>query len=258
VTAPELAAHLAGLAGSQVGGRLGLSPDGTFGAEEGRREEAIRSWATRGLLLERLADQEAARLGVTRPESPDDWAERLEAAGELRLSPPSEADALQCYLANHCRYRVLEARRVRHLLLADQRDAQDLFGETAGGRVLADLAAKSLDEGSRFRGGDLGWVERGQLAGSLEDAIFAAAPGEVCGPVESPFGWHVLIVEAVRPEHVRPFAECRDEILRELTADRHKAAWQEWWQRRVAEAIAVADGTLDIFARGLPGTSHRH
>ena len=260
VAEPELAAYLVELAASTVGLRLGLCPTpDEIGAEAGQnRANAIRSWGTRSLLLDRLVALEAARLGVTSPGSPDNWVDCLQEAGELRLSPPSELEALGCYRANNYRYRVAEARRVRHVLLSDRHEAERVYREATGASELADLAAQSLDAGTRSRGGDLGWVERGQLAGALEECIFSAEPHRVYGPVESHFGWHVLVVDAVRPAYVRPFAECKGEILNELASDRRQAAWREWWQRRVAEAITVPDGTLDVLAPGLPGTSHRH
>ena len=260
VAEPELAAYLVELAASTVGLRLGLCPipDETVVAAGQNRANAIRSWGTRSLLLDRLVALEAARLGVTSPGSPENWADCLQEAGELRLSPPTELEALRCYRANEYRYSVAEARRVRHVLLGDRHEAERVYQEATGASEVADLAAQSLDAGTRSRGGDLGWVERGQLAGALEECIFSAKPHRVYGPVESYFGWHVLVVDAVRPAYVRPFAECKGQILSELAADRRQAAWREWWQRRVAEAITVPDGTLDVLAPGLPGTSHRH
>jgi hypothetical protein len=260
VPAAALGAHMAQLASSPAGLRLGLLPvaDETAAGAGMARAKAVRSWGTRALLLDRLVALEAERLGVTRPGSPDDWADCLQAAGELRLSPPSEAEALSCYRANNYRYRVPERRRVRHVLLSDRDDAERVYREATGVGDLADLALQSLDGGTRTCGGDLGWVERGQLAGALEEAIFTAEPGRAYGPVESHFGWHVLVVDAVQPEHVRPFDECKGEILSELGSDRRQAAWREWWQRRVADEITVPDGSLDVLAPGLPGTSHRH
>ena len=131
VAEPELAAYLVELAASTVGLRLGLCPaPDEIGAEAGQnRANAIRSWGTRSLLLDRLAALEAARLGVTSPGSPDNWVDCLQEAGELRLSPPSELEALGCYRANNYRYRVAEARRVRHVLLSDRHEAERAYQE---------------------------------------------------------------------------------------------------------------------------------
>ena len=116
----------------------------------------------------------------------------------------------------------------------------------------------SLDEGSRNRQGDLGWLERGQLAGALEQAIFAALPGKLIGPVESEFGWHLLVVEAIRPGGIRPFAECREEIIAELVEDRRLSAWREWWQRRLAEAVTASNAAHHPLLPASHTAGHKH
>jgi len=260
VETSALDAYLVELARSPQGTRLGL--DATGGAAPGgddQRTRAVRTWSARTLLTDRLLESEARRLGVGRPGSPDNWIDCLQAAGELEVLLPSEADAYACYQANRYRYELSEARLVRHVLVADKTSAYRLRTTLSGPSALAELAEEvSVDEGTRARGGSLGWVERGQLAGFLEQAIFDAAMGEICGPVESCFGWHLLVVEAVRAGRTRSFAECRNEIISELAGDRRRTAWREWWERRVAESITVPAGAEQILSRGLPGTSHRH
>ena len=292
VEAPALDAYLMALGASAVGTRVGVDElaigqpaqvgevrdgagvDGPFS-----KQRALRTWAAKGLLADRLLEREAARLGVADPTSLDQWVNALEAAGEISVGPPSLADALACYQASLHRYRAGEARRVRHLLVAERAAAEILAAEVAsaevagagegapaaqaaGGRVtivLGDLASRcSLDEGSRGRRGDLGWVERGQFAGALEEVIFAATPGQLRGPVESPFGWHLLVVEAVRQARLRPFEECREEILVELAADRRREAVRQWWGRRLVEAVRVPAGAEHPVHPGLPGSLHRH
>ena len=74
----------------------------------------------------------------------------------------------------------------------------------AGGEWRALAETRSIDAGSRTRGGDLGDVHRGELAGPLEDAIFDAEVGAVIGPIQTEHGWHVARVDAVTGGLVRP------------------------------------------------------
>lgn len=213
------------------------------------------------LLADRLFRSEAARLGVGDPASPDDWARSLEASGELPAYTPSEDELLAYYRANLHRLGVAEARRVRHLLVAERELAEALAGQarSSGSEGLARLAtAWSIDEGSAGRGGDLGWVLRGQWAGAFEEAIFAALPGEVSGPVGSQFGWHVFTVEEVRAARTPAFGECRAKLAQELTADRRRAGLRQWWARRLAEEVRVPAGAEHPLDPGLPGSVHRH
>jgi parvulin-like peptidyl-prolyl isomerase len=65
------------------------------------------------------------------------------------------------------------------------------------GASFPELATKySKDAGSAQRGGDLGWFTRGRMTPAFEKAAFAAKPGEIVGPVRTPFGLHLIKVRA--------------------------------------------------------------
>jgi parvulin-like peptidyl-prolyl isomerase len=82
--------------------------------------------------------------------------------------------------------------------------AEEVLAELRTGREFEAVARQfSDDPGSREQGGDLGWFGRGRMVPSFEGAAFDAPPGELVGPVESPFGFHVLQVTDQRPEEVR-------------------------------------------------------
>jgi parvulin-like peptidyl-prolyl isomerase len=91
-----------------------------------------------------------------------------------------------------------------HLDAKAKADAQQVLGEARGGAAFDMLARKwSQDEGTRRRGGDLGFFGRGKMVKEFEDAAFGANPGDVVGPVKSPFGYHLIQVVAKKGEEVR-------------------------------------------------------
>jgi hypothetical protein len=226
---------------------------------EGHRRAAISGWAAKQVLVTLLLEREAARLDVRDPCSTEEWARRLEASGEISVPRPTMVEARDYFRANRSRYGVAEARHVHHLLVADRSGAELLRAEARDLAGLAGVAARaSLDGGSRGRGGDLGWVERGQLAGPLEDAIFSAPLGTVVGPVHSTFGWHLVIVAASRPAGLLPFAQCQDAIVAALYDGRRRSAVQGWLERRLAMAVRVPEGAEHPLKPGLPGSAHRH
>ncbi len=260
VPATALEPYLAEIDTGALGARLGLADAGAFRTADTPQATAIRLWGAKALLVDRLLAVEAERLGLGPGDlaSFDAWLVALESSGEFPL-PLTEADTKAFYCGNRHRYRTREARRVCHLLVAEEATAAALRAELTDPTQLRELVPTlSLDQGSRERDGDLGWVERGQLAGSLEEAIFAASPNTIVGPVSSPFGWHLLWVKDVRAPAVRSFAECRSEILTELGGTIRRTALRAWLDRRLAEAVRVPKGVEHPLSPGLPGTIHRH
>lgn len=83
------------------------------------------------------------------------------------------------------------------------------------GADFADLARTDSDDmGSSSKGGDLGFLKRGQTVPSFEDAAFALPTGQLSQPVKTPYGFHLIKVEERKP--TRTFEELRPEIERTL------------------------------------------
>jgi len=100
-------------------------------------------------------------------------------------------------------------------------------------------------------------LRRGQLAGPVEEAVFAARAGETAGPVRDPLGTHTVVVEEVRPARVRRLAEVRDEITAHLAAGARRRAFTTWLDRHVAE-VRLAPGYEHPGDPGQPDNTHRH
>ena len=82
-------------------------------------------------------------------------------------------------------------------------EAQKLAQRARSGADFAELARLySQDRATAERGGDLGWFPRGRMVKPFEDAAFAAQPGSIVGPVESPFGFHIIAVHAKSSDRI--------------------------------------------------------
>lgn len=78
---------------------------------------------------------------------------------------------------------------------AARQQAQDVLQELQQGGDFAALARQhSSDPGSAAQGGDLGWFTRGRMVEPFENAAFGASVGQVVGPVETQFGYHLIEV----------------------------------------------------------------
>lgn len=97
------------------------------------------------------------------------------------------------------RDRLLSSVSVRHILVAEEGEANDIVKQLNEGKDFAELAKTySKDAASKDNGGDLGWVYRGQFQGALEEAVFGAELGQVAGPIQTDLGWEIIRVDDKR------------------------------------------------------------
>jgi peptidyl-prolyl cis-trans isomerase D len=117
---------------------------------------------------------------------------------------------------------VPEQRRASHILLKTKEEAEAVAAEARRTpQRFAELAKKhSQDSGSAGRGGDLGFFGPGDVVKAFSDAVFAMKPGEIAGPVQSEFGWHVIRLEAVQPGRTPAFEDLREELRGEIATQK--------------------------------------
>ncbi|HME81871.1 MAG TPA: peptidylprolyl isomerase [Candidatus Eremiobacteraceae bacterium] len=90
--------------------------------------------------------------------------------------------------------------QARHILVKSKAQAEMIEAQLKKGADFATLAKQySIDPGTKDKGGDLGWFGPGQMVPAFQNAAFALKPGQISAPVQTPFGWHVIQVEGVKP-----------------------------------------------------------
>lgn len=77
----------------------------------------------------------------------------------------------------------------------------------------------SEDEGSKVKGGDLGFFGRGQMVPAFETAAFNSKVGDIVGPVKTNFGYHLIKVLDKKAATVRTLDEAKAEIAQKLIAE---------------------------------------
>jgi len=150
-------------------------------------------------------------------------------------------DVRTYYEQNKARYAAPDERRASHLLVklepgasdeakkAARERAEGLAKQAREGADFAALAkANSQDPGSAAAGGDLGFFTRDTMVKPFADAAFSMKEGEIAGPVESEFGYHVIKLTGIKAGSQRGFEQVRGEIEQDL---RNQQA-----SRRFAEA----------------------
>jgi peptidyl-prolyl cis-trans isomerase D len=154
----------------------------------------------------------------------------LTADAMLALEPVGADEVKTWYQSNIQRYQEQEQRQASHILIAvkpgaspadkakAREKAESLLAQARKApSSFAELAKKNSDDpGSAAKGGDLGYFSRGMMVKPFEDAVFALKSGEIAGPVESEFGFHVIKLSGIKAGKTRSFEEARGEIEREL------------------------------------------
>ena len=106
--------------------------------------------------------------------------------------------------------------------------ATEVLARVRAGEDFAALAKTySQDTATAPKGGDLGFFTRGRMVKPFEEAAFNLPAGGVSDLVETPFGLHIIKVEAAEPERVRPLSEVENDIRQELTRARARGRAQD-------------------------------
>src|ERR1019366_8961519 len=153
--------------------------------------------------------------------------------GQIKVEP---AEVKKQYDDNVRQYTKAEERQASHILIAVKADASDAIKAAAKQKAealavqarktpakFAELAKQnSQDPGSAGQGGDLGSIARdGSMVKPFEDAVFSGKQGDIVGPVQTDFGWHIIRITGVTPGKTQTFDEARGQI--ELDLKRQKS-----------------------------------
>lgn len=146
---------------------------------------------------------------------------------EVTVDP---AQVRKYYDEHRGEFEAKQERQASHILIAVDAGASDAEKQKAREKAedlarqlkqsparFAELAKQhSQDPGSAANGGDLGFFGRGTMPKPFEQAVFAMKPGEVSGPVETEYGFHVIRLASVKGGETRSFEEARGQIETEL------------------------------------------
>jgi peptidyl-prolyl cis-trans isomerase D len=140
----------------------------------------------------------------------------------------SDDQARRYYNENLDSFRTAERSHVKHILFKTQGKAEtedakmkalaeSTFKQIKGGAKFEDLAKKySEDPGSKDRGGDIGFITRGQTVKNFEETSFSAPVGQLVGPIKTEFGYHLIEVIERQNAQVISFDEARARVIEDL------------------------------------------
>ena len=107
--------------------------------------------------------------------------------------------------------------KARHILVAEKQTAEEIINQLNGGADFVTLAKEKSTGPSGPNGGDLGYFGRGAMVPTFEAAAFALAAGDYSKtPVQTQFGWHIILLEDKRTAEPPSYAELEPQLRQNL------------------------------------------
>jgi len=151
----------------------------------------------------------------------------------IAVSEIGEAEIRAEYDAVHGNAEAAVELNASHILVESEAEATALVDRLAEGADFAELAREFSTGPSGPDGGRLGWFGTGMMVPEFEAAAFALDIGEVSPPVQTQFGWHVLVLNDTREVAPPALDDVRDALIEDLRRARV--------DERIAELTAGAD-----------------
>ncbi|MHC4755088.1 MAG: peptidylprolyl isomerase [Planctomycetota bacterium] len=154
-----------------------------------------------------------------------------------KLPEPGQEEIEKCYRENIEHFKSPEQIRVAHIVKhiswqSDEGTAESMIRqaqeELQGGALFESIAAKHSD--CPDKGGDLGYITKGQMVEEFEDVVFNLNPGQISDVFRTRFGFHIAKVYDRKASVTQSLEDVTESIVRELK------------QRKQNEAI---EGFLD-------------
>jgi peptidyl-prolyl cis-trans isomerase C len=116
--------------------------------------------------------------------------------------------------------------KARHILVDDEAEAKEIIAKlNKDPDAFAQLAKdRSKDAGSAINGGDLGWFDLNRMVPEFSAAVSQLEPGKFTEvPVKTQFGYHVILLEEVKPVEPPPL----EDVAPQLTQQLQQQVWEE-------------------------------
>jgi peptidyl-prolyl cis-trans isomerase D len=181
---------------------------------------------------------------------------------KLRAATQVSDDSLRAYYNEHIDdYKVENRAHVEHILFKTigktdaeiaeiHQKAEDVLKQAKHGANFEDLAKKySEDDGTKPKGGDLGWIVDGQTVPEFQQAAFSVPKGSISDLVKTQYGFHIIKVLDRETAHTKSFEEVRDSILQPVL-DQKVSAEAGDISNQMAAAVRQSDRqSLDDLAK---------
>ena len=231
----------------------------TYAGPDGRKK-FLEELITRELLL-----QESRKRGLDRDRALVERVERFKERSVLDHLMREEVDSRitvtleemkAYYAANPGGFTAQDDMRASHILIKTEEDALDVKKRLDQGEDFAALARKvSLDLSTKFKGGDLGPIKKGQTIPQFEKTLLALKVGETSHPVATQFGYHIIKLNDRTTGASLSFEDAKDQVKEQIQVEKKRKRFDELVASLRAKArLRVADVPIPISEVPAAGT----
>ncbi len=188
-------------------------------------DDQVKQAITQKLVDSEIVYQEAQKMGLDKN---SDYLAREELARRelltsaflqdfVKKNPISDADTKAAYEEYKKAYGEKEY-SAKHVLVKTEAEAKDIIAKLGKGGDFSKIAKeKSLDPGSKDKGGDLGWFSPATMVKPFSDAIAELKKGGLTAtPVQTQFGWHVIKLVDTRTAQPLDYDKVKEGLQKNL------------------------------------------
>ncbi|MGZ5440372.1 MAG: peptidylprolyl isomerase [Thermoanaerobaculia bacterium] len=196
---------------------------------------------------EKIAEAVRTEAGATVIEKRDEMRrQRLIANLTAEVPEPSDAEVQNYYQSHQNEFRSGEEVRVRQILVNDESIAKDILGKLKNGASFSELSTEFSRAPNAKRGGEIGFVSRGEVPKMFEDEIFRLQAGEVSDIIRTDTSFHIFKVDERRPPGMLDVQAATPLI--------HSRLREDAVRERMAQLVASSrrQMTIAVLTRRLP------
>ncbi|RLB24368.1 MAG: hypothetical protein DRG76_01640 [Deltaproteobacteria bacterium] len=145
--------------------------------------------------------------------------------------PPSHTQIANYYKTHIKAFTRAPRVRFRQIVTRSKKEAEAALDRLRKGEPMDKLAKLYSFGPEAANGGEVGWVEIGQLVPSIEKVLFSLPVGKISPIVKSPYGYHIFEVLEVEPGGLQPLKEVAAQIQSKLYAEAREKEFKQWLDR---------------------------
>jgi len=190
-------------------------------------EEFYKTLETQGVTIATLKDRYRDQLMMKKLVD-------YEVKSKISVLPSEISDY---YEKHKDQFREVDKYRVKNILIKAKDEVsfelakveiEGVYNKLKEGGNFDDLAKQFSQGPNAEKGGDIGYIEQGQMLEALDKAIFKLKPGEFSEPVKSEIGYHIFKVEDIKYGKQASLEEVQKDVQMMLFQDKFKAQVSEW------------------------------